>query len=277
MAAKLYGHYTSQSGLMGIVSSETIWATNIKFLNDEQEFQHAIDLIRALIPKSKITPEHRDHAVYSEFIKQLGEELSSLDKYVAESIYTFSFSQETDLLSQWRGYCQENNGFCLLFNIEETFEHVKKKYENAHLMECVYENDAKEKQIKDLLNKYWSQFLAASSKKEKEKKIAQLAVEIMLLASYFKHPSFSEEKEKRIVVVLHFAPHSSLQFRKGRFSLIPYISLPAPRLCIKSVCIGPTANKELAKRALEMFLETVYEDPFGGPTSVFSKTPYRPW
>lgn len=277
MAANEYGHYTSQTGLMGIISSETLWATNIKFLNDEQEFQHALELIRGLIPKSKITPDHRDHAVYTQFVEQLVEELDGLDKYVTESIYTFSFSQETDLLSQWRGYCPENNGFCLVFNIDETFEHVKKKYENVHLMECVYEEDIKQKQIKVLLNKYWSQFLAASSKDTKKEKIDLLAKEVMLLASYFKHPSFSEEREKRIVVIVDYAPHSGLQFRKGRFSLIPYMSLPAPRLCIKKVCIGPTANKVLAKRALEMFLETIFKDPFGGPNSVFSKTPYRPW
>lgn len=271
------GHYTSQSGLMGIISSETLWATNIKFLNDEQEFQHALELVRGLIPKSKITPEHRDHAVYSEFIEGLQKELSGLDNYVTESIYTFSFSQEIDLLSQWRGYCPDNNGFCLVFDVDKTFEHVKEKYPDAHLMECVYENAIKESRIKAVLNDYWAQFFSAPSKEKKKTIIDQLAKEVMLLASYFKHPSFSEEKEKRIVVILAYAPNSGLQFRKGRFSLIPFISLPAPRLCIQKIGIGPTANKELAKHALDMFLETIYRDPFGGPESIFSKTPYRPW
>jgi hypothetical protein len=277
MANSDYGHYTSQSGLIEIISSETLWATNIKFLNDEQEFQHALELIRGLIPKSKITPDHRDHAVYSQFIEQIEKELNSLDRYVTESIYTFSFSQEIDLLSQWRGYCSDNNGFCLVFDIEKTFEHVKEKHPNVHLMECVYETNVKEKKIKEVLNNYWSQFFSASTKEKKKNIIDQLAKDVTLLASYFKHPSFSEEKEKRIVVILEFPAHSGLQFRTGRFSLIPFISLPVPRLCIKKICIGPTANKELAKRALEMFLETIYRDPFGGPGSFFSKTPYRPW
>ena len=33
-------HYTGQKGLEGILGSKSIWATHVKFLNDESEFVH---------------------------------------------------------------------------------------------------------------------------------------------------------------------------------------------------------------------------------------------
>lgn len=109
--------------------------------------------------------------------------------------------------------------------------------------------------------------------------IQQFTNEIMFLASYFKHPSFTEEKEHRIVILLEYATDNDLKFREGRFSLIPYIELPAPKRTIKKILIGPTAQKQLAKRALEAFLEKSLGVPaFIGRVNVeFSKTPYRPW
>ena len=124
-------------------------------------------------------------------------------------------------------------------------------------------------------------YLTKKNESEKSRKevIEQLAKEIMLLASYFKHPSFSEEKEKRIVIILDYAPDSDLKFRSGRFSIIPYIELPAPKETIKEKIIGPTSSKKLSRKALDLSLEKTH----GYPTFIsrinitYSKTPYRPW
>jgi len=274
-----YGHYTTQSGLLGIIASETLWATNIKFLNDEFEFQHALDLIKEIIPTSNIKTGHRDHATYKTYIEELEKQLKSLNNYKSESIFTLSFSEEIDLLSQWRGYCPDNNGFCIIFNISKLLEQAKAIYENVHLVECVYEKKKKESQIKDALNNYWTEYLKVTTKKEKKEVIEQLSKEIMLLASYFKHPSFSEEKEHRIVVILDYAPDNDLKFRKGKFSIIPYLELPAPRTFVEKICIGPTLNKKLSERALETFIDTNYELPvfLSDLEITHSKTPYRPW
>lgn len=273
------GHYTSQAGLLGILSGEKLWATNIRYLNDEHEFLDALSLIKEIIPKSKITPEHRDHKIYQKFIEQPGKKLKSLDNYVSESIFTFSFSEETDLLSQWRGYCPDNNGYCLVFDIEGVYKKIKEVFEDTHLLKCVYQKSTKEAKLKELLNSYWGKYLAKHSDKEKKAVIDELGQEIMLLASYFKHPSFSEEKEQRLVVILDYAPDSDLKFRQGRSFLIPYIELPISRSSLKGVCIGPTSNKLLSQRSLEIFLEKCYGLPvtWGAVDISHSITPYRSW
>lgn len=274
-----FGHYTSQSGLLGIVGTEKVRATNIKFLNDEYEFQHALDLIKEIIPTSHITTGHKDHDTYTKYKEAIEKQLKSLNNFRADSIFTLSFSEETDLLSQWRGYCPENNGYCLILKVNDILEKAKLIYDDVRLVACIYDQEIKEKQIKDTLNKYWFKYLESGEGKKRRDIVENLATEIMLLASYFKHPSFSEEKEHRIVIILEYAPDNDIKFREGKFSLIPYLELPAPKECVKKICIGPTSNKTLSKRALESFLESKFQLPvfINDLEIMYSKTPYRPW
>ena len=41
-------HYTSASGLKGIVESGTLWATDVLHLNDSSEISYAVELIRRI-------------------------------------------------------------------------------------------------------------------------------------------------------------------------------------------------------------------------------------
>jgi hypothetical protein len=36
-------HYTTQTGLLGIITSGEIWASHTQYLNDVREFPHAIE------------------------------------------------------------------------------------------------------------------------------------------------------------------------------------------------------------------------------------------
>ena len=42
---KLY-HYTSIDGLLGIIRNKNIWASDIQYLNDKEEFVRTIKLLR---------------------------------------------------------------------------------------------------------------------------------------------------------------------------------------------------------------------------------------
>jgi hypothetical protein len=270
-----YGHYTSTAGLLGIVRDERLWATNIKFLNDEHEFLHAVGLIKEIIAnqKSAFGP------VFEEYKKFLTSKLDNLDDFRADSVFTLSFSAETDLLSQWRGYCPNNNGYCIVFDGQKLFEAVRDKFEESHLVQCVYDESTKQTKIKKILNEHWHKFAKLESPKEKRHLVEELSKTFVLFASYFKHPSFAEEQEHRLVILLEYASDHDLKFREGRSSLVPYIELPASRKLIKMICIGPNANKALALRALEPFLEKTSGIPSFISTVelVHSKTPYRPW
>lgn len=43
---ELLYHYTTLTGLLGIVGSNKLWASDIRYMNDSAELKHSADLIR---------------------------------------------------------------------------------------------------------------------------------------------------------------------------------------------------------------------------------------
>jgi hypothetical protein len=104
-------HYTSQAGLEGILRTKSIWATNIRYLNDAAEFKHAIGLFKAHISSRPNLDSHSKlllEVLHRDAFGQWWHENSPLPIYVA------SFSSEADQLSQWRAYAS-SNGYCIGF------------------------------------------------------------------------------------------------------------------------------------------------------------------
>lgn len=86
--------YTSASGLKGIVDNQSLWLTHILYQNDTRELYDGLDLIKRVLDDE-----------YS----GLGNDFISDPALV--NIYTASFTEERDLLSQWRGYCPKGGLF----------------------------------------------------------------------------------------------------------------------------------------------------------------------
>src|SRR5260370_32998682 len=92
-------HYTTQSGLLGIIGSRKIWVTHTQYLNDRREFLHAVDLVRDELSNRLMTasvPSARERLVQMEEALQLSPQ--------SINVCVCSFSEEPDLLSQWRAY-----------------------------------------------------------------------------------------------------------------------------------------------------------------------------
>jgi len=272
-----YGHYTPLRGLYGIVTSKLIWATNIKFLNDEHEFQHALGLIGKIILEAKEFTGKASEIKRKRFIELVDRRIEILGQIYSESVYTLSFSVRTDLLSQWRGYCPASNGYCIVFDAELLKEEAEKHFSSVYFVPCLYELPEKEQKIKDLLNSHWRQFSQENDQKVAISIVDALKSEFLILASYFKHPSFAEENEHRIVITQVDNLDDDIQFREGSFSLVPYVQIPAPIKAIKEIVIGPTTNMPLAKKALETFLEKKSGSPsfFGDFPVRESSIPFR--
>jgi len=274
-----YGHYTTANALINIIQSEQLWATNIKFLNDEQEFLHAITLAKEIIEKSTENAEKikANRSTYDEFIKNITKSLENLDRHHAENIFTCSFSEEKDLLSQWRGYCPNNQGYCIHFDLDGLLKAAKEKFLSCNIFPCVYDITEKKKRISTALNNNWQEYLKATDTKKREGIIRSLAFEIEQLASYFKHPSFAEEKERRLVISMAWDIEEHAKFRAGPMSIIPYIEVPAPKSLIKEIGIGPTRDQSLARRGLAALIDFKFGPlaSFGDVNISESKIPYR--
>jgi hypothetical protein len=274
-----FGHYTSTAALVSILSTEKLWATNIKFLNDEHEFQHALSLARDVVERSKKTfaPKSEHKQAYSQFVEETTKTLDNLDAINPEAIFTCSFSEQTDLLSQWRGYCAVNQGYCIQFDVEKLTIAAVDMFQGVRLQKCVYDDAEKVKQISNALNHFWYQYLVAEDEKKKRSTIQALADGMVFLATHYKHPSFAEEREHRLVITLEDSHKDIVKFRAGPMSVVPYIEIPASRKFVNEICIGPTRNQHLAKRGLDALIESTYGVPsFVASVEIReSKIPYR--
>jgi hypothetical protein len=271
---KIVFHYTTLDGLLGITESASIWGTNILYLNDKSEFNYAKSLLSNERKRFRtVNPDFKKKTKLDEsmgyfFFKILEEKINELLPSKHFSFYVCSFSEECDLLSQWRGYCKNGNGVSLGFALGRLRELVEQA--GFAIKPCIYDEGKQVKEIKTLIEKASNRFIcevASAGNKEtawdtKAKYIAaDILLEFIQLAPFLKHPKFKEEREWRIMASLKTdSVKSQIKFRLGNAMVVPYIEIPLPmeaeRLVIDELFIGPTNERQLSMEAAELLLKS---------------------
>jgi hypothetical protein len=141
-------HYTSLSGLEGILRSRTLWATHFQHLNDRSEVTHLeAELTKAVAARAlpilnrlresnrRILGESRIAGGAAEYARRHAKTLvgsfyrvaftgGTVEPMAVPLILSFcshsrgqDYEQENGLLSQWRGY-GEGGGYCIVFDTQ---------------------------------------------------------------------------------------------------------------------------------------------------------------
>ena len=97
-------HYTTQEGLLGIIDTKSLWMTSVRHLSDSTEFAYTVELVRENLNR-KLRAER------GPFNNYYGAILGKLDVLKDMTLFVGSFSEEGDLLSQWRAYTSNGIGF----------------------------------------------------------------------------------------------------------------------------------------------------------------------
>ncbi len=224
-------HYTDANGLIGILQNKEIWASSAMHLNDAMEIREGAKLLEKYIRDMK-----EDERQF------VGGRLRHWIQWVSEEMLVASFSQEGDQLGQWRAYCPQGNGFSI--GVDPTYLQLLANRQEFDLLSCLYDSGEKERFLQilatelkneplsgDAFHTYWRGGPAALAR--------------------FKHEAFRQEKEWRVVGRHR---HKKLEFRKGRFGVVPYVGIPlklsGENLKIKRIVVGPNLNPEVAKAAV---------------------------
>lgn len=274
-------HYTSQHGLFEIIRSKSIWATDIHYLNDSSEYRHAMNIWEKVV-KSRLSlfkDEADDKGVIEEIEKDFLEIILPVFDKNNENTTTYvsSFSEKSDLLSQWRGYSQISNGFCIGFDTLKLKEKMNK--DQFMLYKCIYEGQEQEKILNQIIDKLrfdvrnyqpgesdydpdvTEYIVQTINKKEKYLNKVKFQAILALTAPLIKNKSFREEKEWRFCYFPSTKSPSKIKplFREGKSFIIPYHPIPLSdnnEGPIDSIIIGPTPHKALSQKSLGKFLET---------------------
>lgn len=100
-------HYTTIDALIGIINKKEIWFTNIEFLNDYTEFTNGKLLFLRCMEDFKDTFRSLD--TFQSIKKYIEDEITPFD------YFSFSVSEESDSLEQWRAYANSENGVMVSF------------------------------------------------------------------------------------------------------------------------------------------------------------------
>lgn len=266
-------HYTSPGGLLGLCETKTVWASDIRYLNDSQEFQFALDLATKMLT----TEQNGSSDSFEQLIIEDCLEAASL---VGSRIrlYAASFSTKGDLLSQWRAYCPASGGFAIGF--EPT---ALQTNAGSLLIPCVYDRLKQQTMLKDLVQSIVSECAADETLKSDQSAMraragAEFASGFFLLAAAFKHESFVEEDEWRLVSRSKLQGGRPLRFREGRSGVVPYVEMPIVategRTKFETVLIGPSQHSELSRQSLIALFQEREIECADIKTSF---TPYRAW
>jgi|GEM_PF-348180 len=247
-------HYTTPEGLRKIVEEGEIWASNIFFLNDSEEWYWGMKLFA-----DRLKDRKADHPIFEEYLlaaekAMVGEEQGGLDPQRYLGMHVCSFSKNGDLLSQWRAYCPKG-GFALGFPKSKLA--LLAQDQGFVLDRCVYEHEDHLRMIDAMLDRIRDEAKlkdswhpnSASLRTEYGGIINRFNWEIWKTAAIMKHWGFHEELEWRFVSSLK-SPGASgnLGFHTSGGTIVPHqlIDLNSnPALWNDvSVVVGPGPHKE---------------------------------
>lgn len=242
-------HYTTMAGVLGIVSTKTIWATHIKYLNDSMEFELAknigVEVAESLQKASTSDPDRR---IWRDVIRGINK--------AGINICVASFSEQGDLLSQWRGYASP--GGCSL-GFDHAFLASAAAVDSWRFLPCVYDPDEQREVMREiLLEVFETNMRLISDGSYDDFNGGDAAARMNQLAGIFKDRSFKEEKEWRLLSRPLSCAQEAFKLRPGASMLVPYFEKDLKDaqgvMQLQQVIAAPTPHPKLSCSSLETLL-----------------------
>jgi Protein of unknown function (DUF2971) len=255
--AVLY-HYTTAPGLLSMIKSGHLWATESRYMNDPREFLQGADVILGVI--NRIAKRKNAPRALLEIRQNVQRHID--EKLLNVRIFSVSFCTNGDLLSQWRGYGDAGGGYALGFEPRFLFGRPKAERPPLRLLlRVIYNREHQERLVAG-----WGRAVIAGAVSDKDPHFWRFFSEA--LAS-FKNPAYAEEGEWRLVQFgrAWFGRETTpwlypVQFRERRGEVVPYADInlsqskPYPgRLPISEIVYGPTLDPERSEKAIRLLME----------------------
>lgn len=282
-------HYTTPEGLIGIIKSNSLWATDVSYLNDSTEFMHGINIARDII-KDRISSLDGDEKKH---LKRFDTDLSFIGPDHKRPVYVCSLSKAENELSQWRAYCR-GGGFSIGFPRQGLVGAIQDQH--FELKECIYDESEQQKIIRELIDSQVMPYIENPEQFSKvpctEQMVSAIVCggsnkflwELYSICSTLKHHSFDREEEWRLVFDHGYAYEKDEkgdkkikpEFRTKNGLIIPYI-------CIKlsgdedfwrqiRIIIGPTKYEKELKGSVHTLFRKYHKTSI---SITQSKIPFR--
>lgn len=239
-------HYTDFAALDGIIRCAELRLNNILNMNDAAEMRLFMNgICNAVIEKLSLNGDYEKVLDLEDFFQE------ELEEEFHYSAYAACFSKYRDDAAQWERYGHLGQGVCIAFNEDL----MKRMIGGAvSLQEVYYQADMREH---PLVDEFCKVINGQGNFYDNLPKLQALMNEAWVQSAAFKHPSFSSEREFRLVV----SPFISNEFSvEPKYHVSPerikkYYPLGLERMCRKlnmhladlvgEIIIGPTSPQSL--------------------------------
>ena len=272
-------HYTSAAGLIGILHSGSIFATQLACLNDQTELRYAISLLRNALQQLR---NHSGNDEDIDYLLDLVAKSAGVDVAPESPYFVSCFSRHADDLSQWRAYGGGENGYALGFETRHLI--------SAHslIAKVNYDRALHE----DIATQVAAAFLIFFKEGMKMGRAASREIWVVEFAAAWeaamgkigpmlKDPAFEAEGEFRCIHRLEIDERKRIQFRQKQGLLARHLPLDFPppgrprseMLPIVEVIVGPCRHPSVSKSSVD---ELLRQKGYGNMTKTsVSKIPFQ--
>jgi Protein of unknown function (DUF2971) len=279
-------HYTTTPGLLGIIESGTIHATQVACLSDSSEIRYAGKLYRDAL--TELQHKHSEEDDAKQFLSRVLEataEIPDSPSHGPSRFFVACFSIEEDDLSQWRAYGEPGgeNGYALGFRargladpygalLRVNYDKIQHKTIAAEVAEATlrFYREGIEKKRADTAEVWAKEFLE------------EWINWINRLAPLVKDSCFKDEREFRLVHELNITEFHQIRFKQketllSRFLPIGFpawLEIRAPFLPLVKVMVGPGRHQAITQISVHALLKQMGYGDF--PVSLSQRPLQRP-
>ncbi len=267
-------HYTSRSGLEGILRSGGLRATYRMRMNDSGEFRYAKELIYGVLDEMAQCTEFPKvvHSICSYVSINLQQFLQdTIDKARA---YCACFSVHSDSPGQWKTYAGKGQGLALGFNFQyllnEQVQRKKKIRPYVFVAPVHYDEQEQKSLVRNLIMAGIDdlQRFAQSCSSQSEPLTAlrdritqEIVVYLFCLIDFIKAKNYTMEGEVRLILDANDGTLNApnVQYLERQGESIPYLFLDLQtsttgRLPLAEIRVGPKADYAEELRFLNLLL-----------------------
>ncbi len=252
-------HYTNAEGLVGIISSGALWATDLRFVNDATELDHALGSMLSAVGRAR---DKFSRPAQLMLLDRLAAVIALKEGF--PSVHSISFSADGDLLSQWRAYGGSGSGYAIGFGTGELLPDFGYGIPagGGSIHRVIYDSTAQDDILDGVIAQGCELIEGISSTGGEVEFVAQGLVRRLLSGSEsglfycLKEEGWAEEVEWRTIYALPAGAFVPIEFRIVGGIPVPYLSLEDNRkgLPIRKVVLGPSTPTETAETAVASLL-----------------------
>lgn len=249
-------HYTSPIGLLGVISTQSIWLSNSDYLNDVSEsdyfFGLCSDIVKPAHGKKAENLAFRTYLIsmFHSKTTDRGRETFSREK---ERRYVFSLSLDSDSLSLWSYYTKtkDSTGYNVGFDLEKLTNSLE-LYSNQELLigRVIYNYETQKDILRELYNDYLDVYERYTYSYQRQYLYDSLEDNIAKYSVFMKDSAFLCENEFRIAIFEKGLSQDKKQYREKDGAFVPYIIKKIDVDSVTSIMISSTTRTDFVKSSV---------------------------